>query len=425
MRSSAGVVAGTSRSASPNQCAAVAGASRTASSPASRRTAAAPTSPSRADRSTWWARAEAVAPRAASAAARALVGRHAPAGRGRLVDRAPNDRMPEPEAARHVGRADEIEPEQLVDRRPSPPLGHRRPRPRPARARRGRPPPPLRRGRGDAGRDSSASSSRARRRRSTARRSPRVSSRRAPPCRDGRVGRPRELLEVEGVAAALLVEVVRVAARRPRRPGAHAASRALSARSSIRVRRSHARPARARSTAAPARGAGRMARARSTGAAGGRRSSATEQLDRGRVGPVEVVEHEHERLRRREPLEQRRDGAVAAVALVLERQLAADRERRQRRETCAELAADVVVEGRRAAGLEPSRRTRRARPRRRRRAGRARARRRSPRGRGAPSVGAGRRPRPGDVSCRCPARRRAASLSGGPGRRRPDPDRAN
>ena len=48
-----------------------------------------------------------------------------------------------------------------------------------------------------------------------------------------------------------------------------------------------------------------------------------EQLDGRRVGPVEVVEHEHERLRRRELLEQRAHRAVAAVALVLERHVAA------------------------------------------------------------------------------------------------------
>ena len=47
----AGAVCGNTRSASANQCAALAGASRTASSPASRSTAA-PTSPSRAERST-------------------------------------------------------------------------------------------------------------------------------------------------------------------------------------------------------------------------------------------------------------------------------------------------------------------------------------------------------------------------------------
>ena len=60
---------GSTRSAAPNQRAALSGASRAAASPASRRTATAATSPWRADRSTWWARAAAVTPWAASASA--------------------------------------------------------------------------------------------------------------------------------------------------------------------------------------------------------------------------------------------------------------------------------------------------------------------------------------------------------------------
>ncbi len=54
-----------------------------------------------------------------------------------------------------------------------------------------------------------------------------------------------------------------------------------------------------------------------------------EQLDRRRVGPVEVIEHEHERRWRREPLEEFADRTMAAVALGLERHLAACRQRRQ------------------------------------------------------------------------------------------------
>ena len=71
-----------------------------------------------------------------------------------------------------------------------------------------------------------------------------------------------------------------------------------------------------------------------------------QQLDRRRVGPVQVVEHEHERLGRRELLEERADGTVAAIALMLERHLAAARKRRQRREDVRELAANVVVRAR-------------------------------------------------------------------------------
>ena len=47
----------------------------------------------------------------------ALVRAEPPAGRGRLVDGAPHERMAEAKAARHVGRPDEIVREQLVDRR--------------------------------------------------------------------------------------------------------------------------------------------------------------------------------------------------------------------------------------------------------------------------------------------------------------------
>ena len=59
---------------------------------------------------------------------------------------------------------------------------------------------------------------------------------------------------------------------------------------------------------------------------------------------MEVVEHEHERLPRRELLEQLPHSAVAAVALVLERHLALGRERRQRGEHVRELRPHVVVE---------------------------------------------------------------------------------
>ena len=60
----------------------------------------------------------------------------------------------------------------------------------------------------------------------------------------------------------------------------------------------------------------------------GRRSveERAEQLDRRRIRPVDVVEHEHHRLGLRERLEQHADGAVAAVALVLDRRPAPGRE---------------------------------------------------------------------------------------------------
>ena len=75
----------------------------------------------------------------------------------------------------------------------------------------------------------------------------------------------------------------------------------------------------------------------STGAAGGRRSSAPTSSTEAGVRPVEVVEHEHERLRRREQLEQLAHCAVAAVALVLERRPRPSGERRQRGKDVREL----------------------------------------------------------------------------------------
>ena len=72
-----------------------------------------------------------------------LVGTHPPAARRGLVDGAAHERMPETEAAGHVGWAKEIELQQLVDCPPSPGPRPSRSRPRPARARRDRLPPPL------------------------------------------------------------------------------------------------------------------------------------------------------------------------------------------------------------------------------------------------------------------------------------------
>ena len=70
-----------------------------------------------------------------------------------------------------------------------------------------------------------------------------------------------------------------------------------------------------------------------------------EQLDRCSIGPVEVVQDEDKGFRRREQLEQLSNGTVAAVALVLKRDLAPASEGRQRREDVRELCSDVVVQG--------------------------------------------------------------------------------
>ena len=68
---------------------------------------------------------------------------------------------------------------------------------------------------------------------------------------------------------------------------------------------------------------------------------------------MEVVEHEDERTRVCELLEQRANGPVAAVALVLERQDAGRRERRERGEDVCELGANVFVQTVQATRVEP------------------------------------------------------------------------
>jgi hypothetical protein len=61
---------------------------------------------------------------------------------------------------------------------------------------------------------------------------------------------------------------------------------------------------------------------------------------------VEVVEHEHERLGRREQLEQCANGTVGAVALVLERHsITAIGKGRKRGKHVGELGTDVPVQG--------------------------------------------------------------------------------
>jgi hypothetical protein len=77
-----------------------------------------------------------------------------------------------------------------------------------------------------------------------------------------------------------------------------------------------------------------------------------EQLDGRRVGPVEVVEQEDERPGVGKLLEQRAHGTVAAVALVLECNPARGRECRQRREDVGELGADVFVQTGQAIRIE-------------------------------------------------------------------------
>ena len=69
---------------------------------------------------------------------------------------------------------------------------------------------------------------------------------------------------------------------------------------------------------------------------------------------MQVVEHEHERLRGCELLEQGTHGTVAAIALVLERRRTVAGERRQRREDVGELRPDVVLQVCDELRVEPS-----------------------------------------------------------------------
>ena len=141
----------------------------------------------------------------------------------------------------------------------------------------------------------------------------------------GTVGRPRELLEVEGIAAAFLVEAGRVCSVADQLAGLLGAERP---KLDTRDRAGAVRPF--------DRGAepvGHLPRPHGERDEylRGRRSveERAEQLDRRRIRPVDVIEHEHHRLGLRERLEQRADGAVAAVALVLNRGPASGREARQ------------------------------------------------------------------------------------------------
>ena len=102
------------------------------------------------------------------------------------------------------------------------------------------------------------------------------------------------------------------AARRPRR-AARAASASLSCSSSSRRTLGAASAADRRSGACPGR---KREAPAAPGASGPRRISAAISSIEARVAPVQVVEHEHQRLGVGQQLQQRADRAVGAVALV-------------------------------------------------------------------------------------------------------------
>jgi hypothetical protein len=78
----------------------------------------------------------------------------------------------------------------------------------------------------------------------------------------------------------------------------------------------------------------------------------SEQLDRARIGPVEIVKDEYERRRPREVLEEQAHGAVAAIALLLDGHLMSVSEPGERREDLRELCPDLAVEDGELCGLQ-------------------------------------------------------------------------
>ena len=79
-----------------------------------------------------------------------------------------------------------------------------------------------------------------------------------------------------------------------------------------------------------------------------------EQLDRRRIAPVQIVQHEHERPVVRQQLEQLANGAITPVALVGTRDALHGVLSRQRGEHGCEVVAHIVGEPREALRLEPS-----------------------------------------------------------------------
>ncbi len=169
---------------------------------------------------------------------------------------------------------------------------------------------------------------------------------------------------------------------------------------------------------------GRCASAMRTAAGGRPPQQRAEQLDRRRVRPVEVVEHEHERPALRKGLEQRAHRAMGAIALVLNRRIARGRERRQRRGRRARAPCTRLRPGRPGSSDRALAGTRPAHRRRPRTAGRARAPTRSRRGRAARVHLRARRALRAGASCRSRAPRRARSHLRGPDRPRQALDRA-
>ena len=279
-----------------------------------------------------------------------LVRAQSPAAGRRLVDRPPDERMPEAKAARHLGLPNEVELQQLVQG-----LEHRRlggrcgggsqlrlERVAGYRC-------PLQHAPCAVREQSELLGQRGRNR---GRHVEILGRELGTACRALESERSRELLEIERVAAALLVEsgrggaFDRVAEKLP----------SLAARQRADF---HAEQC-PRAVRPLQRGGDALRRLTRSDSqrdehGRGRRPSQqrAEQFHRPGVSPVEIVEHEHQRPARRQSLEQLAHGAVAAVALVLERCLTGRLESRERWKDERQLGADVVVECLEAMRREP------------------------------------------------------------------------
>ena len=284
--------------------------------PASSSTPMASSSPCPADCSTWWARSAGAAPRAGERRGRPRVGREPPAPARGLVDRAPHERMAEDEAPRHLGRAHEVQREQVVERGEA--LGRaqlaRSPSPGPARTAR-RPRPPRR-----AAHARPATAARAPRpARPPRRRAPAPSSSRPwPPCGGAAGGLPRRWR----ARAARGRTGCRRRGRRSR-SGVGASTPSSSSVAWASLSCGELDPLHRRRGEGGPQPLGGLAGAEREGEqhrrVGAAPQQCRDQLDRRAVAPVQVVEHQHEGLGLGQPLQQAPHGAVGPVALVGER----------------------------------------------------------------------------------------------------------
>ena len=205
-RSSAAASSRSRRTAAAYQRAAVSGARWAVASAASRSVATACGSPFRPARSMWWARVGGSAAAQGQSSCAPFVGTQQPSGRSRLVDRPSQERVPEAEAAGYVGLPDQGGRQELVEGRECDLLGRPGCRGRQLRLERitdhrGSPQHDLR-----AVRDSSQLSGQRRRHGRGDAETGRQSLHDVRPV-DGKAATgPCQLLEVERVAAALVVE---------------------------------------------------------------------------------------------------------------------------------------------------------------------------------------------------------------------------